>query len=191
VTKFIREFSSDRRPQFLAIMWLIYITYAVLTGWSLITWGALLGGILFFFIFEYITHRFLLHGIGRVLMPRAYKGHVDHHEHPEQLSHMLTPNSYNIPYHPFLWVVFGLSFQSFHAAAAFMGGFVAFQLYYEWSHFVAHRPIAPRTAWGKYMKKHHLLHHYKASHAYYGVTNSALDHMLGTDEAPAGKSRHV
>jgi 4-hydroxysphinganine ceramide fatty acyl 2-hydroxylase len=191
LTKFIYEFSSDRRPQFLALMWMIYLIYALLTGWVLWTWAALFGGVLFFFVFEYMTHRFLLHGVGRFIFPRAYRGHLDHHDQPDELRHMLTPNSYNIPYHPFLWLVFGLVFQSFHMASAFMGGFITFQIYYEWSHYVAHRPITPRTAWGKYMKKHHLLHHYKASQAYYGVTNSALDRMLRTNEGPAGKSGHV
>jgi 4-hydroxysphinganine ceramide fatty acyl 2-hydroxylase len=53
-------------------------------------------------------------------------------------------------------------------------------LYYEWTHYVAHRPIQPRTPWGKWMKKIHIWHHYKNENYWYGVTNPALDMMFGT-----------
>jgi 4-hydroxysphinganine ceramide fatty acyl 2-hydroxylase len=187
VSKYVREFCSDRRPQFLALMGLIYFIYALSTGWNLWTWTALIGGMVFFFVSEYFTHRFLLHGIGKLIMPKGYKAHVDHHEYPEQIANMLTPNRYNIPYHIALWLIHSLIFQSIHLAAAYLGGFIIFQIYYEWAHFVSHRPIVPRTTWGKSIKKHHLLHHFKTSQAYYGVTNSALDHLLGTDQAAGGK----
>jgi 4-hydroxysphinganine ceramide fatty acyl 2-hydroxylase len=187
MSKYFREFCSDRRPQFLTFMWLVYIIYALSTGWNRWTWAALAGGFVFFFISEYFTHRFLLHGIGKFIMPKGYKIHVDHHEHPDQLLYMLTPNRYNIPYHLALWLIHSLIFQSIHLASAYIGGFITFQIYYEWAHFVSHRPVAPRSAWGKYIKKHHLLHHFKTSHAYYGVTNPALDHLLGTDQAAGGK----
>jgi 4-hydroxysphinganine ceramide fatty acyl 2-hydroxylase len=187
MAKHLREFCSDRRPQFLALMWLIYFIYALSTGWNRWTWAALIGGVVFFFIGEYVTHRFLLHGFGKWILREAYKGHEDHHQHPGQIAYMLTPNRYNIPYHIALWLIFSLIFQSIHMGAAYMGGFITYQIHYEWTHFISHRPIAPATAWGKYIKKHHLLHHFKSSHAYYGVTNTALDHVLGTDQSAGGK----
>ncbi|MFB6364316.1 sterol desaturase family protein [Paenibacillus elgii] len=67
---------------------------------------------------------------------------------------------------------------------------ISFLLYYEWTHYVAHRPIKPITPWGRWMKKVHLWHHYKSKNYWYGVTNPLFDVMLGTfrDEQQVEKS---
>lgn len=183
---YFREFCSDSRPRVVAGMGLVYFLYAAITGWTLVSWAALAAGLLFFWVAEYVIHRVLLHGIGRKLMPKAYRSHVDHHEHPDRLDFMLTPNRYNVTVHPALLLLFGLTLQSVHLGAAFMGGFAAYQLYYEWAHFVSHRPVTPGTRWGRAVKKHHLLHHYKSAQAFYGVTNRTIDRLLGTGEGTAG-----
>ncbi len=53
-------------------------------------------------------------------------------------------------------------------------------LYYEWTHFIAHRPVQPKSAWGKWVKKLHLLHHYKNENYWFGVTNPSMDYLFGT-----------
>ncbi|HEY4439662.1 MAG TPA: sterol desaturase family protein, partial [Candidatus Elarobacter sp.] len=47
--------------------------------------------------------------------------------------------------------------------------------YYEWVHYVAHIPFAPRTPLGRYVKKYHLWHHYKNETLWFGVTNPSMD----------------
>jgi len=183
-----KEFLTDRRVLFLAAIGLAYLISAVVTGFHDWTWLYLIIGIATFYVFEYILHRWLLHGIGKWIMPRAYHEHHYHHDEPEKIEFLLTPNSYNVPYHFLLWVLFtvvfslsyGTAFVGFHYASALLFTFCLSQLYYEWIHFVSHRPITPRTKWGKHMKKHHLLHHFKSPDAWYGVTNDSIDRVMGT-----------
>jgi 4-hydroxysphinganine ceramide fatty acyl 2-hydroxylase len=181
--RYLLEFWSDRRPQFLAFMWLVYLIAAAYTGWQKWSLGFAAGGFLLFFLAEYFLHRFLLHGLGKYILPVAYKGHEGHHDDPNSMTYLLTPNIYNIPTHLILWVVFTLIFGSLHFSSIWMMGLGTYQLYYEWAHYVSHRPIVPQTAWGKHVKKHHLLHHFKSQEGWYGVTNDAFDRVLGTSDS--------
>jgi sterol desaturase/sphingolipid hydroxylase (fatty acid hydroxylase superfamily) len=51
---------------------------------------------------------------------------------------------------------------------------------YEWKHYVAHRPIKPKSRLGKWVKKMHILHHYKNENFWYGVSTPFVDVLFGT-----------
>ena len=51
-------------------------------------------------------------------------------------------------------------------------------LHYEWTHYVAHIPYQPRTAWGRYIKRYHLRHHFISEKVWFGVSNPAFDYPL-------------
>lgn len=181
----LKEFWTDKRVLFIGCMWILYAAIVATGGLGGWTWMWIAAGLAIFFFVEYFIHRFVLHGIFSKLMPKAHQGHDDHHEHPTEMRYLLTPNSYNVPYHIGLWIVFTVLSQSMHTGGAIMLGLATLHLYYEWAHFVSHRAIVPRTKWGKWMKKHHLLHHYKSPEGWYGVTNPAFDKLLGTNRAAA------
>ncbi|GIP22612.1 sterol desaturase family protein [Paenibacillus sp. J22TS3] len=184
----LKEFATDSRVLFISFMLVVYTAVTVITPYSPLMWIAMLGGLLVFFITEYVSHRYILHGWLSRMMPKAHEGHDKHHENPQDFENMLTPNTYNVPVHLLFWVIFCLALQSIHLGSALMIGVALYHLLYEWVHYVSHRPITPRTRWGKWMKKYHLLHHFKDEKYYFGVTNPALDMMLGTDQSPAGPS---
>ncbi|MCD9020231.1 sterol desaturase family protein [Cohnella silvisoli] len=183
MSKYLKEFWFDKRILFLACASIFYAAIVIGTPYSKWMWTALVGGIALFFVAEYFIHRFALHGFISSVMPNAHKGHEEHHNHPNNNEFLLTPNAYNVPVHFALSVLFIILFQSYHLGFAVMLGFGAYQLFYEWTHFVSHRPIIPWTPWGKWMKKHHLLHHYKDEAHYFGVTHPAFDMLLGTDHS--------
>jgi len=181
-----KEYWTDHRILFLSSIGFAYGLCAIISGFWNVSWwtlAALAGGVVFFYVLEYILHRFLLHGFGKYMMPDAYRGHKQHHDEPETMKYLLTPNTYNVPYHLLLWVVFYFVL-GLHLGSTLMLTFCMAQLYYEWVHFVSHRPIAPKTKWGQHMKKHHLLHHYKSPERWYGVTNDSIDRMMGTGGKP-------
>jgi 4-hydroxysphinganine ceramide fatty acyl 2-hydroxylase len=99
--------------------------------------------------------------------------------------YMLTPNSFNIPLHVLFTAIFCFVTQSLHLGAAVMLGTTLYQLYYEWTHLVSHRPIVPATSIGKNRKKLHLLHHYKSDQNWFGVTNVTFDNVAGTNPPSA------
>ncbi|MDQ0188284.1 sterol desaturase family protein [Alicyclobacillus cycloheptanicus] len=182
---YMKEFAKDARPLFIGLVLAADVVAAVvlggLRGYHLSMLYYFLGGLLFFFIIEYFIHRFILHGLMKIVLPKAYEGHVQHHIEPTEMKYLLTPNLYNIPGYIAVWVVGWLLTRNVPCMAAFVVGTSLSQLNYEWTHFVSHRPIIPRTRWGKWMKKFHLLHHYKNENYWFGVTHPTMDILFHTD----------
>ena len=181
---FLKEFLLDRRVLFLLSMLVIYSIIGFLS--SNVKWAWINAGIGFvaFYIIEYIIHRFILHGYFAKWLPSAYRDHNKHHQHPNDITYLLTANIYNVTYHLAFGFIAFLVIQNIHISCAFMLGLTVYQLYYEWSHFVTHRAIVPLTPWGKWMKKFHLMHHFKSSNHYFGVTHPAFDFLAGTSQSP-------
>ncbi|MCL6632799.1 MAG: sterol desaturase family protein [Alicyclobacillus herbarius] len=176
-----KEFLRDHRVLFLSLVFIVDVVVAVIQPYRPKLWLAFAGGIVLFYFIEYITHRFVLHGILKLILPKAYEGHVVHHQQPTELKYMLTPNVYNLPGYIVYWGIAYLITRSVLVTAGLITGTSLAQLYYEWAHFVSHRPIVPKTAWGRWMKKFHLLHHYKNENYWFGVTNPSLDIVMGTN----------
>ncbi|MDP9728256.1 sterol desaturase family protein [Alicyclobacillus tolerans] len=182
--EYLLEFWTDRRVMFLSLVFIASIILTFSLHHSLKLWIAFLSGAVAWYFIEYIVHRFILHGILSKIMPRAYEGHVRHHTHPEEMKTLLTPNQYNIPGYLGIFLLCIWISHSLDISFAFLTTLSICQLYYEWSHFVSHRPIVPLTPWGKWMKKFHLLHHFQNEHYWFGVTNSTLDALVGTSPDP-------
>ncbi|MCB9506520.1 MAG: sterol desaturase family protein [Myxococcales bacterium] len=72
--------------------------------------------------------------------------------------------------------------------AAFVAGFVASYLFYEWVHRRVHTH-PPRGAWGRLIRKHHFAHHFRHPHANHGVTSPVWDRVFGTYVATDGVVR--
>lgn len=178
------EFTTDRRVLVVFSVFVVSCIVFFSTPPRRNAWLGFVVGLIAFYFIEYFVHRFVLHGYFKRIMPKAYEGHMLHHNHPVDTEYLLTPNSYNVPYYMLFWAVLLLGTRNAHVTAAFIAGVSIFQLYYEWAHFVAHRPIIPRTPWGKWMKKYHLLHHFKDGDYWFGVTNPTLDMVAGTHIDP-------
>jgi hypothetical protein len=62
---------------------------------------------------------------------------------------------------------------------AFTGGFVGAYLGYEVLHRIAHTR-APRTRYGRWLRKHHFYHHFHEPAVNHGVPSPLFDHLFGT-----------
>ena len=143
---------------------------------------ALLGLALFPGI-EYGLHRFALHA-PPCHRPRLFhlqrRLHYDHHRQPERLDLLFLPVWITLPLATLSICAFRLMTGSWAIAGALLFGSLAGLLYYEWVHYRAHIPDAPRTAWGRWMKKYHLWHHFKNERYWFGVTSPVIDWLAGT-----------
>jgi 4-hydroxysphinganine ceramide fatty acyl 2-hydroxylase len=183
--QYAREFLSNRLIFFLLMIWLFSGTAVFMTFSSSIAWLAFAAGIVLFVFIEYAVHRFILHEFPK-LLPTAYQGHVAHHEHPSDSQHLYGPIHYDLAGYICLFLLSWALTGSKNLASALLFGLITCQCYYQWKHFVSHRPIVPVTRWGKWVKKKHLLHHYLDDHAWFGVSNPIMDKLLGTDK-PKGR----
>ncbi|KEQ21724.1 sterol desaturase family protein [Paenibacillus tyrfis] len=173
----------------------------LVAGWTVILphasegtiWLALIMGMAGYALSEYMIHRFLFHmkpPEHPLLLTMLRRLHYDHHIYPNELHLLFLPVWYSLPVMVGPVLIAYLVTRDTVLTIAFVTGVISFLLYYEWTHFVAHRPIKPITPWGRWMKKVHLWHHYKSEHYWYGVTNPLFDVMLGTfrDEQQVEKS---
>jgi hypothetical protein len=157
-------------------------------------------GAALFFGSEYGFHRYAFHARPARQLPfilnLQHRLHYDHHTDPARLDLLFLPLWFVAP--NFL-VTGGLAWLVWpHPASigALLAGTSAAILYYEWVHYVAHIPYRPRTAWGRYIKKYHLWHHFKNEFLWFGVTNPGFDFLLRSyqpvDEVAAtGTTRDV
>ncbi|MFZ5817087.1 MAG: sterol desaturase family protein [Bacillota bacterium] len=154
---------------------------------------AALVGVVLFFVTEYTTHRFLFHMAppkNPFLRRLIYRLHYHHHEEPNDLHLLFLPLWYSLPQFVIMGTIAWWITGEIGLAAGFLTGSMGLLIFYEWMHYVAHRPITPLTPWGRWMKKYHLWHHFKNEHYWYGVTNPSFDLLLGTyrDVASVEKS---
>lgn len=173
------EFWSHRKIIAVSCIIIINLILVVMTPGHFLTFPIIVAGMILFSINEYLVHRFLLHEFPK-LLPKAYEGHVAHHEHPNDIDHIFGPIFYDaiifaIIYGGMYWIT-----GRWHLAACLALGFSIFQLYYQWIHFISHRPIVPFFPWARWLKRMHLLHHFKDEHLWYGVTHPYLDMATGT-----------
>jgi 4-hydroxysphinganine ceramide fatty acyl 2-hydroxylase len=181
--KYVKEFFSVKDVTIMFATAFISVGLMIASARSFIVFIPFVVGILLYMISEYLTHRFLFHmkpprhPFFLSLMRRL---HYDHHTDPNNLKLLFLPIWYSLPQMVLVSVVAYVLLGSAAYAWALYAGLATALLYYEWTHYVAHRPIQPRTRWGKWMKKIHLWHHYKNENYWFGVTNPSLDIAFGT-----------
>jgi hypothetical protein len=158
--------------------------------WNVHPWLILLGAVLFF-ASEYGFHRYAFHappGRGAILLLQR-RLHYDHHVDPARLDLLFLPLWFVIPNLAVTAAMAWLVWPEWQEIAALLAGTSAAILYYEWVHYVAHIPYRPRTAWGRWIKKYHLWHHFKNERLWFGVTNPSFDFAMRSyqpvDEAAA------
>jgi 4-hydroxysphinganine ceramide fatty acyl 2-hydroxylase len=180
----------------IVIMGILFLAGAAFTVSRLghaLTWVWLVFGMMVYAAGEYVTHRFLFHKSppkNRLALKLLRRLHYDHHVRPDDLHLLFLPIWYSLPNIAAAGAIFYAAARRWDWTIVFITGLIGYLLYYEWKHYVAHRPLRPITPWGRWLKKLHLLHHYKNERYWYGVTNPALDRLLGTwaEEAAVDKS---
>jgi sterol desaturase/sphingolipid hydroxylase (fatty acid hydroxylase superfamily) len=163
------------------------------------SWVAFVIGFLAFFVTEYTTHRFLLHAKPQAspfLRNLQDRLHYEHHVTPERLDLLFLPPWFAVPAALAYFGAYLAITRNLEIALALVFGSLASLFYYEWVHYVAHVPFRPRTPFGRWMKKYHLLHHFKNENYWFGVTNPSMDILIGTyrgphDAAKSGTTRNL
>jgi sterol desaturase/sphingolipid hydroxylase (fatty acid hydroxylase superfamily) len=139
---------------------------------------------LFTYMFgEYVTHRFLFHlkaPKNEFFLNLLKRLHYDHHKYPNNLKLLFLPLWYSIPNFLILLTLFYLIVKKIDCTLAFGMGLVFMLLVYEWKHYIAHQQIKPKTKFGVWLKKTHILHHYKNENYWFGVSNPFFDIIFGT-----------
>jgi hypothetical protein len=128
-------------------------------------------------VLEYLIHRFILH-VRWPLIARA-NVHWRHHRAPNEPRLVFTP-WWALATLVVATAVIGSTSEGQISAASAALGMSAVLLFYETTHLAAHVAYKPRTAWGAYMKRFHLWHHFQNENYWFGVTHPLGDWLAGT-----------
>ncbi|MQR96222.1 sterol desaturase family protein [Fictibacillus phosphorivorans] len=140
-------------------------------------------GILIYMFSEYLTHRYFFHikaPKNTFLFKLIKRLHYDHHKKPNDLKLLFLPIWYSVPSLFLLSTLLFLITRSIPYTLSFASGLMFMFFIYEWKHYVAHRPLKPKTRFGRWIKKTHTLHHYKNENYWYGVSTPFIDVLFGT-----------
>lgn len=190
------EFFTHIHPGVIVAIWLPVIFFFLIRG-ALIwkspssAWMiplAFLLGVLIWTPAEYLLHRFVFHY--RPHTPTGEKivflFHGIHHAQPQDKTRLVMPPVVSIPlalvfYFLFRGVV-GSMLRSPGWVDPMFAGFGVGYLAYDLIHYATHH-FAMRGRLARYLKRYHMLHHYKTPDARFGVSSPLWDFVFGTHPA--------
>jgi sterol desaturase/sphingolipid hydroxylase (fatty acid hydroxylase superfamily) len=156
------------------------------SGWAVL----LLLGLGFFSwsLIEYGLHRFVFHYHARSPLGRKilYEAHLSHHEDPTNSDRIFSSLFLSLPVAATYWLLAWAATGSWATASWLFIGMAAGYFCYEWLHFQCHHGRS-RLQLLRYLKKYHLLHHYKTPDLRFGVTSPLLDIVFGTFRSSSRK----
>jgi sterol desaturase/sphingolipid hydroxylase (fatty acid hydroxylase superfamily) len=130
---------------------------------------------------EYVLHRWVLHWrprtrVGTALLRRF---HIQHHDDPADQSQVCIPAILGVAESFVLYAVIVLFGGGIGAAFLYTAGLSLMMVVYDIAHFSAHYMPATNPLL-KYLKKHHMLHHFSDHSKRFGVTSPFMDFVFGT-----------
>ena len=174
------------RVHHLAPLFIYLPVIAVLAvgGFDKLPWPAALagiaGGYMFWTFVEYWGHRFLFHLRlpGKLGTRLHFLIHGVHHDFPHDRLRLVMPPLLSLP---ILATGFGILRVICGPVVIFpvFAGFVAGYLGYDMVHYHLHH-AQPRTAFGRMLRKRHMLHHFRNDKIFFGVSAPWWDHVFRT-----------
>ena len=190
------EFFTHISPVTIVVMWVpvasFLLVYSAVSapgpGFPWYIPLGVVGGLLLWTFAEYMLHRFVFHYQPRT--PRQEKifflFHGIHHAQPQDKTRLVMPLVVSIPLAAVFYGLFVLVLDTLLGVPLWvnplMAGFIIGYLIYDLTHYATHHfPMRSRVA--KYLKRHHMMHHYKDEMTKFGVSSPLWDWVFGTLEA--------
>jgi sterol desaturase/sphingolipid hydroxylase (fatty acid hydroxylase superfamily) len=143
--------------------------------------GALvLGGVLTWTLAEYVLHKYVFHWINDTNWGRRahFLLHGVHHEYPGDRDRLVMPLLTSVPLAVLFYALFSIV-MGHTLGDPFFTGFVVGYLFYDGTHFYVHH-FVPTTRWGKFLRRHHLTHHFADHDGGFGVSSPLWDLIFQT-----------
>jgi sterol desaturase/sphingolipid hydroxylase (fatty acid hydroxylase superfamily) len=183
------EFFTHITPQAIVVIWspviVLFLIAAVQQGAGLIILPAFVLGLFIWSFAEYTLHRFVFHFPPRTpTMERiVFLFHGVHHAQPNLKTRLVMPPVVSVPLAFVFYGLFTLIFGTLLNAPLWVvptfAGTLTGYLIYDLTHYATHHwPLHNR--YYKFLKKHHMLHHFKTEDARFGVTSPVWDYVFKT-----------
>lgn len=148
-------------------------------SWAGALGAAFLGYVVWTFT-EYWLHRRLFHI--KVVGPKTrrlyFLIHGVHHDYPWDTSRLVIPPGASLSLSVVVFGAFRLLFGPV-LMYPYFAGFVAGYVIYDTTHWYIHARV-PQTRLGRWLRREHMVHHFKAPHSRFGVSCPWMDHLFRT-----------
>jgi len=185
------EFFTHIHPLVVLVMFAPVVVYFLSSAYG--AWGGSLapilagyaGGILIWSLAEYVLHRYVFHfEPEQAWLKRVwYLIHGVHHEQPQCKTRLVMPPILSIPlaflFYGLFHAVVGVIFGAPRWTAPLFAGFITGYLMYDMIHYAEHHLSMPWNFF-KYLKRYHLMHHFKTPDIRYGISSPLWDLIFGT-----------
>ncbi|MFM8321659.1 MAG: sterol desaturase family protein [Chloroflexota bacterium] len=188
------EFFTHISPLVVLVIWAPVVGYFIYR--SLVTLAApavywmtplgFLGGVFLWTLTEYLLHRFLFHfhpkNASAALERIIFLFHGVHHAQPQLKTRLVMPPVVSIPLALALYGVFWLVFSALGILAwlpAVFAGAIAGYIAYDMLHYATHH-FPMRSGAMKFLKRYHMMHHFKSENERFGVSSPLWDYVFRT-----------
>ncbi len=129
---------------------------------------------------EYTLHRFFFHYPARGKFGKwlVFLLHGNHHHDPGDKTRLVMPPGGAIPIMALLYLLFDRLVPA-GWIEPFMACFIISYLGYDYIHYGTHH-FPMRNPVARFLKRHHLKHHFSGEDARYGVSSPLWDYVFGT-----------
>jgi sterol desaturase/sphingolipid hydroxylase (fatty acid hydroxylase superfamily) len=129
---------------------------------------------------EYILHRYVFHWTNETAWGKRihFLLHGVHHEYPSDKDRLVMPLLTSVPLAVVFYSLFTLTMGR-GIGEPFFAGFVVGYLFYDGTHYYVHH-FVPTTRWGKFLRRHHLTHHFADHDGGFGVSTPLWDLVFRT-----------
>jgi dihydroceramide fatty acyl 2-hydroxylase len=187
------EFFTHIHPAVIVVIWLPVGLYFLLSAIATVQVGVpvaavplgLLIGIFLWSFIEYTLHRFLFHFTPRNPTQErlAFLFHGVHHLRPQDKTRLVMPPIVSVPLALLFYGLMHLVVVSLLGTPGWLdpifAGFVFGYLTYDLTHYATHH-FPMRAPVLRYLKRYHMMHHYKTPDARFGVSSPLWDIVFGT-----------
>ncbi len=187
------EFFTHIHPAVIVVIWLPVAVFFLVRGIVLRPTGASLvfipaafiTGLFLWTIAEYTLHRFVFHYEPRNPTEEkiVFLFHGIHHAQPQDKTRLVMPPVVSIPlalvFYGLFVLVLGRLFGAPQWIAPTFSGFITGYLIYDLTHYATHH-FPMRTGYPKYIKRYHMMHHYKTPDRRFGVSSPLWDLIFHT-----------
>jgi dihydroceramide fatty acyl 2-hydroxylase len=154
------------------------------------TAGLVAAGVFSWTLTEYVLHRWIFHWTKDTPAGRRihFLLHGVHHDFPNDKDRLVMPLPTSVPLAVIFYTLFLLLLGRTHGEPFFVGFTIGY-LFYDGTHYFVHH-FVPKSRWGKFLRRHHLTHHFADHDGGFGVSSPLWDYVFRTlpEKRPARAS---
>jgi sterol desaturase/sphingolipid hydroxylase (fatty acid hydroxylase superfamily) len=182
---FLEKFSHIH-PATPFVVWIPAILYMLFRSWSRHDLAvssmatAFVSGMILWTLTEYVLHRYVFHWTNEKTWGKRvhFLLHGVHHDFPNDRTRLVMPLLTSIPFAVIFYALFYFTL-GIHVAEPLWAGFTVGYLFYDGTHYAVHH-FKQTSRLGRFLKRHHMLHHHADHDGGFGVSSPLWDIVFRT-----------